>query len=196
MNFGRVYIYGAVAGNSSENKNWDLIKVYASTDLRAFASQTLDCCLQYIIANRTVRKQVKALKTVTVEGLAGRLKTSHFTCPNTEHKNGYKPIGVGLTISIELTCLDKDVRYIKPVYPLLESTTKLAIHTQIAFGNLPADLIIEWMETHLYLGVDKVITYYYPDLNKNALRTLQYYADFGVLELHKYIPAEPGTYNS
>ena len=192
MNFGRVYIYGVVAGNSSINAHWDLIKVYASTDLRAFATQTLDCCLKFAIANRTIRKQVKALKTVTVEGLAGRLKTSHFSCPNTEYKNGHTPIGVGLTISTELTCLDKDVRYIKPVYPQLEATTKLAIHTQVAFGNLPAELIIEWMETHLYLGVDKVITYYFPDINKSAFRTLQYYADSGALELHKYIPAEPG----
>ena len=195
MHFGRVFIFGAVAGNSSpNNESWDLIKVYASTDLRAFVSQTLDCCLKYTFVNKTVRKQVKALQTITTEGLAGRLKTSHFTCPNMEYKNGYTPIGVGLTISNELTCQDKDVKYVKPVYPQLETTTKLAIHTQVAFGNIPAELIIEWMETYLYLGVDKVITYYFTDINRNALRTLQYYANSGAMKLHKYIPAQSGRF--
>ena len=74
-----------------------------------------------------------------------------------------------------------------------ELGVKLALGTQLAYGNISAEIIIEWMETYKYLGVNKVVTYYYKDLNENALKVLKYYHDSEFLDLYYFIPAAEGN---
>ena len=85
--------------------------------------------------------------------------------------------------------------YIQPIVPQIqESGTMLALCNKGAYGNISAELIIEWMETYRYLGVDKVVTYFLKDLNVAAKKVLLYYSDIGFVELYEFHPALEGKF--
>ena len=87
--------------------------------------------------------------------------------------------------------------YIQPFVPQKQQYgTTLALCNKGAYGNIKAELIIEWMETYRYLGVDKVVTYFLKDLNEAAKNVLLYYSHIGFVELYEFHPAlEEGEYS-
>ena len=91
-----------------------------------------------------------------------------------------------------IPCVRDSSSYVKPFVPLKEPGTKLALGTQLAFGNISAEMIIEWMEAYRSLGVDKVVTFYHKSLNVNALRVLKYYHESEFLDLYYFVPAAEG----
>ena len=188
MKYGPVYILGAAVGNSSKTKASDIIKLYASVDEEIAAKENTSCCLKYDGSSGPVyhRQPVIAkndLKRPT------KLSPFHYSCLNA--KPGIIPNGVALTFS-PFTCGEEHVVYRKPFVSVSEPGNKLAICTKAAYGSISAEMIIEWMETYKYLGVDKVITYFLKDLNHNARKVLEYYASTGILDLYYFEPAAAG----
>ena len=68
-----------------------------------------------------------------------------------------------------------------PYFPLREATEKVAIGTKTSYGNISAELIIEWMEAWKYIGVDKVPTYL--SMALLWLHALAIFCDFTAVKL-------------
>lgn len=198
MYFGPVYILGAAMANSTETEIWDVVNVYAMIDMRAYADANLSCCLMY----KTSEMKTDILKespiNIHVFKIDSDIRGHQFACPNVKHESGALPIGVGLALH-KINCSQDQVAFVQPYKPLREINTKLAIGTKLAFGTISAEMIIEWMETYKYLGVDKVVTYYIDEgrdkINENALKVLRYYASTEILDLYHHVPAGLGKYH-
>ena len=90
-------------------------------------------------------------------------------------------------------CTEDHVTYVQPYFPVKEPE-KIVIGSKLAFDNISAELIIEWIEAMKYIGVDKIVTYFLRSLNTDALNVLCHYATEGVVELYFYEPANEGNY--
>ena len=157
MNYGPVYIFGAVAGNSSRNVSWDLVKIYGGFDRDWYktAHGKFRCCLAYNDNGNITYERVYPTRTRTFM-ISSAIWSVHVTCINTRHER-MVPDGAALTLST-YNCSRNHVRYMAPYFPLREATEKVAIGTKTAYGNISAELIIEWMEAWRYIGVDKVLS--------------------------------------
>ena len=199
MKFGDLYILGAAGGNTSDNVAWDIFKVYGTLNMSLCKQDDIRCCLKYsvplnksnIVKYRPVKDHMFMQYMHVIESI---LRGFHFTCPNKRHASGTVPVGIGLTIR-GLSCTDRHVTYVKPYFPLKETGNKLAIGTKMAFGNVSAEWIIEWMETYKKLGVDKVLTYVLKEINQEALKVLEYYSSTDILDLYYHEPAASGRVN-
>ena len=193
MNHGPVFILGAAAGNSSWQGGWDIVKIYGVVNMDGYGNVKLRCCLKY-------NSQFEKYATFKIDPInvvkfwkTGTHRAHHFTCPNIKHEDGTLPLRVGLT-NDNLSCEESNVNYIKPFTPLKKPDITLAIGTKLAFGNISAEMIIEWMEMYKFLGVDKVVTYYVDEINKRALQVLRYYASTKFLDLYHHKAADAGKY--
>ena len=187
MKFGPVYIFGVTLGNTTSTAHWDVIKIRASMGL-IYAKEThFICCIKYIDLSYYTSQPVTAFN---IRHPRESLSAVHFTCRNP--RPGVVPSGVALALN-NPACSDEHVTYRIPETPKREPGVKLAICTKLAYGNRNAEMLIEFMELYKYLGVDKFVTYFLKDLNKDARKVLEYYASTGILDLYYFEPAEEGT---
>ena len=192
MPFGQVYVFGAALGNSSSDKTRDLIKVYAMMNAHIYrTSEVVKYCLVYKYHNST-RVFERSPRSIQNYYVVADIMSFHVTCSNIRYSLNKRPYTVGLTVD-RIPCEKENFLYVKPILPLKEPGVKLALGTKLAYLNISAEMIIEWMETYKYLGVDKIITYYYKDINENALKVLKYYHDSKFLDLYYFIPAAEGN---
>ena len=96
-----------------------------------------------------------------------------------------------MTLLSDVTCLENHVTYVQPYFPASEPE-KIVIGSKFAYGNVSAELIIEWIEAMKYIGVDKIVTYYLRNLNEDARNVLRHYASEGIVDLYFHEPAEEG----
>ena len=193
MKFGPIYILGAIGGNSSDTDVWDIFKIYANIGVKGGVSSRtnvhVSCCFKNNGANAT-----KFLKEPTVSTKVPEARTAitacHYTCNNP--KRGLIPDGIGLTVG-DRGCDEQYITYVRPFLPFRKPGVTLAISTKAAYGNVSAEMIIEWMETYKYLGVDKVVTSFLYDINADAFKVLKYYASTGILDLSFFDPAAAGN---
>ena len=191
MKFGEVYILGIVGGNSSENATWDIFKIYAAVGRTILKHDKLSCCFKYKRNNVTDYLNQPIINTHHPVP-QGDLTATHYTCNNPNIELKVIPDGVGLTTS-KHTCDEIFVTYLRPYLPLREPGITLALSSKAAYGNISAEMIIEWMETYKYLGVDKIVTHYLWTINKHALNVLKYYSSTGILDLYAHEPANSGS---
>ena len=90
-----------------------------------------------------------------------------------------------------MSCSENHVTYVEPYFPLKEPN-KVVVSSKFAFGNVSAELIIEWVEAMKYIGVDKIVTYYLRTLNAAARKVLNHYSSKGILDLHFHELASEG----
>ena len=191
MGFGTIYIFGVVSGNTSEEKVWDIFKVYGSLEDKKYRKSNMSCCFLYRIQNQTYVKRVDHIVKQFFQ-VAAPISTFYMACPNVLHSYKIVPIGVAITVE-NGSCSGDNVTYVQPYFPL-KHPNKIAIGTKTSFANISAELIVEWMEAYKYLGVDKVVTYYISSINADALKVLRYYASTGLLDLSYYEPAAEGNH--
>ena len=106
---------------------------------------------------------------------------------------GLIPLGLAVTFQNNGKCTRDHVTYVKPYFPANYSG-KIVIGSKLAYGNINAQLIIEWVEAMRYIGVDKIVTYFLGTLNSDALNVLFHYAAEGFVDLSLYDPAKEGDY--
>ena len=194
MKFGPVNILGVVGGNSSAEVIWDIYKVYAHINITRYnENDTIySCCMKYW-RNGVEIVKTRALSSFIYSKYRMKIGLYYFVCPNTRHYLGHTPAGVAITVA-GMPCTENEVVFIEPYHTLREPGRKLVIGTKLAFADLSAEMVIEWMEAYRYLGVDKVVAYYVSDLNENAVKVLKFYASTGILDLYFYQPSWSGKY--
>ena len=104
MNFGHVYIFGAVTGNSSNEKTLDLVKIYGNFEKKTFAQSSLYCCLRYNYGAKKLIRRVTPLVKRRFQSAAD-MWSYYLACPNTNNLNelnmtlfGYKDVVAGHSI--------------------------------------------------------------------------------------------------
>ena len=107
---------------------------------------------------------------------------------------GQIPVGLAVILPSNVTCNENHVTYVEPYLPGKEPK-KIVIGSKLAYDNVNAELIIEWMEAMKYIGVDKIVTFYLRTLNTDARKVLFYYALEGFVDLYYHEPANEGKYN-
>ena len=190
MKFGPIKILGVVGGNSSSASVWDIYKVYAQINITHFNNTIYRCCMKYkshTLAVDDSRTNITYMYAEYKE-LFGLF---HFVCSNKHNELGVRPVGVAITASGG-TCSEEDVVFIEPYHPLRQPGSKLVIGAKLAYANISAMSIVEWMESNKYLGVDKIVAYYLSNLNKDALKVLNYYATTGFIDLYLFKPPWAG----
>ena len=193
MKFGPAYVLSSAVTNSSFRSRLDVIHVYASMYDAVLRYTNVSCCLKF--KGETTFDYIKVPVTVISSPLKKQPLSSYFyECQSA--KPGTIPYGVGITVD-ELDCSEDDhVTYIHPMVPQKQgSGVTMALCNKGAFGSVSPELIIEWMETYKYLGVDKVSTYFLEELNEAAKKVLYYYSSIGFVDLYKFIPAMEGMFN-
>ena len=193
MKFGPINVFGVAAANTSHDLIWDVYKIYAYINISKYYNVTYYCCLKYsnYNSNRYYRIQTASTFLYAISRRYG-FGIYHFVCPNIKHRSGVVPTGVAITVT-GASCLEYNVVYLEPSYPL-KMPGQLLIGVKVAFQNLNPNIVIEWMEAYRYLGVDKVVGYYVPDLNEKARRVLNYYAATGFLDLYLFHQPWEGTW--
>ena len=191
MNSENIYVFGTTLGNTTDTASWDIVKVHASVSWK-FKRIHMKCCVKYNTEVGPVYYRQHTIRPVFqyFRHMVTWLIPLHYTCENP--KPGMVPDGIALTLQ-QRTCKETDVTYRKPVVPLRESGDKLALCTKLIYGKRSAELVIEFMETYKYLGVDKVVTYMLDDLNEDARKVLDYYVSTGMLDVYYFEPANSGT---
>ena len=187
MKFGPVYIFGSTVANSTDHAQWDLVRLYASVDEKILRTP-IGCCLKYKIGPR-FEYYIQPIQSMERPLGMSILSSYHYTCANP--RPGVIPDGVAITFD-NYTCSEDHVTYRKPFLPLREPVNKLALCTKMCYGKRSAEMLIDWMETYKYLGVDKVVSYFLKDLNSEAKQVLEYYASTGTLDLYLFEPAAAG----
>ena len=190
MKYGPMFIFGVAAGNTTEETSWDIFKIYGNYQRNVYHESNLTCCFKYTRGDSALYASSIPLKK-RLFSVAASLWTYYLACPNELRSEGLIPVGAAVALGTN-TCNETSVTYVEPYFPLKEATKKIAIGTKTAFANMSAELIIEWMEAYKYLGVDKVVTYYLKNLNKDALKVLEYYESTGIMDLFFYEPALEG----
>ena len=191
MKFGPINILDVVGGNSTETAVWDIYKIYSQINITIFNMNTTkyQCCMKYGSPRTAIYKyqteDTYMYRKYRTFGLY------YFVCTNKYHKVGQTPIGVAITVS-ESTCSEDDVVFIEPYHPLRQPGRKLVIGAKLAYANISAMSILEWMEANKFLGVDKIVAYYVSSLNNDALKVLNYYATTGFLDLYFFKPFREG----
>ena len=120
------------------------------------------------------------------------LMAHHFTCPNVLNCLQEIPVFVGITVA-GVECEIVPEHYLEPYRSLKQPRNTLALSTQVAYGSVNAELIIEWIEAYRYLGVDKIVSHFTEDINEKAFKVLLYYHNLNLIDLYCYIPAAEGT---
>ena len=193
MKFGPAFIMSSVVTNSSSSSRLDFIHVYASMHDAVLRYTIVSCCLKLKGNSTIIYNYFKVPVTVIRSPLPKQRLSSYFyACPNA--KPGIIPEGVGITVD-SFNCSEDNVVYIQPMVPQKQNSgVTMALCNKGAFGRLSPELIIEWMETYRYLGVDKVSTYFVDELNEAAKKVLFYYSSIGFVDLYKFQPANEGMY--
>ena len=154
-----------------------------------FLQLNFTCCLKF--RTQTGLKTIRAnVVNKWIFWARAKFRVFHIACKNLRFHHKF-PETISISPSSNI-CDNKSSSYVKIQWPLRKPGIKLAIGSQIAYGNISAANIIDWMETYRYLGVDKVVAYYYKLTNKEALKVLLYYHANGFVDLYRYEPAGQG----
>ena len=84
MKFGHFYIFGAATGNSSNEKTFDLVKIYGNFERKSFAKSPFYCCFKYNNGAKKLIKRVTPLVNRKFQSAAD-MWSYYLACPNTNN---------------------------------------------------------------------------------------------------------------
>ena len=149
--------------------------------------EDLKCCL--LLKNQSVVSYLNRRRMIWYQVKKQPLFATKSYCPIPPELRSEKPIGA----SLSLPPYDCYLRiFMKIQYPEIRKRNSLAFCAKIAYGALPADRLIEWLETQRFIGVDKVMIYYY-NLNSDAMNVLNTYMKEGLVDLQPFDFPQPGN---
>ncbi|KAK3588278.1 hypothetical protein CHS0354_030888 [Potamilus streckersoni] len=187
----KLFVYAAIARNISTP--WDEFGVTAWIH-SGVDPKNASCCFLYIDGVLRITNAWRYSVFMKPE-----IYVIRFQCANPIP--GSKPIRMTLAVS-GFACSSNITTYVKPLYPLRpHGNVTIAICTKQAYGNLDPNLVVEWLEYNINMGVDKVITFVdASNLIQNTSEILRYYQKIGFIEIIPYdlpmrdvIPRIPGA---
>ncbi|VDI59645.1 Hypothetical predicted protein [Mytilus galloprovincialis] len=162
-----IYLYSAISIQEGINK-FILINGWERKSLLHVKNFT--CCLHdrdgtNLFINSTLKSTFDLFDNVTLHSV-------QYACPVRSSSIQSVSVSIGTH-----KCEESEQHYIN-VESSMRNESGLAICGKISYGNMDAELILEWFEVQRLLGVDKVLTYTYK-LNDQAMAVLEYYESIG-----------------
>lgn len=192
-----IYIYSAIwreGTNVSSGANTTYMSpsvILSGWQLPKLSNMTFRCC--FLLRNGNIMTSNWTFSRRSWKWGGGRtLQATRFVCET--YLDPLRIKGVGLSIGNFSDC-SKNISQYRELTILpnnINIQNGIAICSKIAYGSLGAKKLVEWFETQLYLGVQKVISYSY-DLNKDALNVLKYYEKLGIVDILPFGFPQSGT---
>ena len=149
--------------------------------------ENLTCCV--LLKNKSVISYLSTQRIAWYMCKKQPLMATKVFCPIPDRVPfGEEPVGI-LLAPPALGCYSRI--FMKIEHAKKREQYSLAICAKLAYGELSAHRVIEWMETQRYLGVDKVIYYFY-NLNKETMKVLKHYMKEGFVDLLPFDIPQPG----
>ena len=147
--------------------------------------EELLCCL--LLKNQSVVSFTNQRRMIWYQVRKQPLFATKSYCPIPPELQPEKPIGA----SLSLPPYGCNLRmFLKIQYPEIRKPGSLAFCAKIAYGTLSPNSLIEWLELHRFVGVDRVMLYYY-NLNFEAMSVLKHYVQEGFVGLQPFDIPQP-----
>lgn len=143
-------------------------------------NSTLQCCL--LLGNDSVVCSLNTKRLIWTQVNKQPLMATKFSCPVPRPLLGVQIKGATLSLPEE-KCENK--KFMAVEYLKKKSKDSIAVCAKIIYGNMSAQRLIEWFEIQKYVGVDKVLMYYY-NLNSEAMGVLLHYYKEGFVDLRPF----------
>lgn len=101
------------------------------------------------------------------------LQRVQFSCPITMESKSIE--GVSIITDYNRTCHTASKYFIEVQTPL---QGEFAVCGTVLYGNLSAELLLEWFEVQRLIGVEMTVSYTF-ELNKDATKIIEYYESIG-----------------
>ena len=147
--------------------------------------EELKCCL--LLKNQSVLSYMNERRMIWYQVKKQPLFATKSYCPIPTELQSEKPIGASLSLS-PYDCFLRI--FMKIQYPEIRKRGSIAFCAKIAYGPLPANRLIEWLELQKFVGVDRVMIYFY-NLNSAVMRVLKMYMDEGFVDLQPFDIPQP-----
>lgn len=150
-------------------------------------NDTLLCCL--LLGNDSVVSYVNEKRLIWTQVKKQPLMATKFFCEVPRELYGEKVKGSTMSLPQE-KCAAKTFMAVE--FLSEQPKESFAICAKISYGAVSAQRLIEWLELQKYLGVNKVLMYFY-NLNEEAMRVLKSYNRDGFVDLLPFDFPEAGT---
>ena len=142
-----------------------------------YFNSTLLCCL--LLGNDSIVSFVNEKRMLWTQINKQPLMATKFFCNVPRVLYGVKVKGSSMSLPGEM-CQGKKFMAVEFLNQKPEES--IAVCAKISYGQVSAQRLIEWLEIQKYMGVDKVLMYFY-NLNEEAMRVLLAYNRDGFVEL-------------
>ena len=188
ISHGELRDYGTNPTTLPNSSMSDTIKFISITGWMAepLIDKPLHCCL--LLKNQSVISYLNPRRMMWYQVRRQPLFAAKSYCPIPLELTPQRPVGASLSLP-EYDCYLRMFMQIQ--YSEIRRRNTLAFCAKIAYGGLPANRLIEWLEIQRYVGVDKVMIYYY-NLNNVTMRVLKGYVDEGFVTLQPFDFPQPG----
>ena len=147
--------------------------------------EEMQCCL--LLKNQSVVSYMNERRMIWYQVRKQPLFATKSYCQIPRELQAEKPVGASLSLN-PYGC---NLRiFMKIQYPEIRKRGSLGFCAKIAYGTLSPNRLIEWLELHRFVGVDKVMIYYY-NLNTEAMSVLRQYVEEGFVGLQPFDIPQP-----
>ncbi|XP_053404487.1 uncharacterized protein LOC123554072 [Mercenaria mercenaria] len=143
-------------------------------------NSSLQCCL--LLGNDSIVCTENAKRVIWTQVNKQPLMAVKFFCPVPAAFLGIHVKGATMSLPGE-RCLSK--KFVAVEYLKRQPQDSIAVCAKIVYGTMSSQRLIEWFEIQKFIGVDKVLMYYY-NLNTETTKVLQRYHQEGFLDLRPF----------
>lgn len=152
-------------------------------------SENLRCCI--LLKNNRVASYISSQRIVWYMCKKQPLMSAKVFCSVPHHVSAdEQPIGA-VVVPPSFGCYSRIFMNIERVRT--QDPFSVAICAKIGYGELSPHRVIEWLETQRYLGVDKIVYYFY-NLNTETMNVWKAYAKEGFVDLLPFDIPQPGRH--
>ena len=176
-----VYYLTAVASNTTTGAFWDRVvingweTVWRDGDFRKYY-----CCF-----DTNGQMSISEVYRVNTWGLRypGVIAAVQFFCDRTVTGPSDKPNRVALTL--KPVCRQDALKFVNVDYAFMQTDNTIGVCSKVAYGDFPAERILEWMEINKEMGADHVVLFTY-NLTDEAKNIIDHYAKAGFITQREF----------
>ena len=171
----KVFYITAVASNTSKESHWDKVVIngWEPVSRDEQHEPKYYCCFETdgrMELGEVVKKHTWGFR------IPGVIAAVQFICSvpvTARHKR------VALTATP--VCKELGLKFVDIEYAFMQPDNTIGVCAKIAYGEFPADRILEWFEINKEMGADHIVLFTY-NLTKQSRGALDFYSRSGYLE--------------
>ena len=179
----KVFYITAVASNTSTDAFWDKVTINGWEVV--WRNMTRDQPKYYCCFETNGRMDLTEVSKMNYWGLRypGVAAAAQFICDTPHSALNEKPNRVALTV--KAVCKEKGLKFVNVDYAFMQPDNTIGVCAKVAYGQFPAERILEWMEINKEMGADHVVLFTY-NLTDQALNVVNHYAQTGLVTTNEF----------